>query len=73
MELRAGFGWREHITAENPLSQGHFKMPICKLRCGWVGEDYALGLISPFQLGFCCPQAPVVGAEKGADLSAWQV
>lgn len=47
MEGRTESGWGRTHDFENPLSQGHFGMTICKLRCGWVGKIMHLGLSCP--------------------------
>lgn len=58
---------------ENPQSQGHFWMLICKLRCGWVGKIMHQGLSLPLSWVSLIPGPCGGGAGKGADLFAWQV
>lgn len=67
---RLWLGRRHHF--KNPLSQGHFGMSICKLRCGWVGRLYIRAYLV-LSAGFLLSLGAAVGAGEGADLFAWQV
>lgn len=73
-EWNSGQGLATESTAQGkPSEPGSLLNAYLQTQMWMGGEDYALGLISPSQLGFCYPQGPVGEAGKGADLFGWQV